>query len=209
MKLHTCPTLVADAVAHAFKHDVVVYIGRFQPFHTGHLVLLLQALALGQKVVVVLGSDSTERSLKNPLLSSERQHVITSSLSAHDAQRVMFAAVPDCHANVAWVEAVQAAVAACAPGAEKVALIGHFKDASSYYLNHFPAWRLESVERANSLDATAVRNVMFDTRRSLPARIAHLEGMVPAGALSFMRDWMQTPDFELLAHEHTQQLVAA
>jgi hypothetical protein len=76
-------------------------------------------------------------------------------------------------------------------------------------LNHFPAWRLESVERANSLDATAVRNVMFDTRRSLPARIAHLEGMVPAGALSFMRDWMQTPDFELLAHEHTQQLVAA
>ena len=209
MKLHTHPTLVAAAVARAFKHDVVVYIGRFQPFHTGHLVLLLQALALGKTVVVVLGSDSDERSLKNPLFAPERQEVIVRSLSTPDAQRVLFAAVPDFEDNAAWIAAVQDAVATCAPGAEKVALIGHFKDASSYYLNHFPGWSLESVERANSLDATAVRNVMFDRRRPLAARIQHLEGMLPAGALSFMHEWMQTPEFELLAHEHTSQLAAA
>jgi bifunctional NMN adenylyltransferase/nudix hydrolase len=209
MKLHTTPTLVAAAVARAFKHDVAVYIGRFQPFHIGHLVLLLQALALGKKVVVVLGSDSDERTLKNPLFAPERQHVIVTSLSAPDAQRVVFAAVPDFQDNAAWVAAVQAAVAEHAPGAEKVALIGHFKDASSYYLNHFPDWALESVERANSLDATAVRNVMFDQRRPLAARFEHLASMMPAGALPFMQDWMQTPDFELLAHEHTTQLAAA
>lgn len=209
MKLHTSPTLVAAAVASAFKHDVVVYIGRFQPFHTGHLVLLLQALALGKKVVVVLGSDSDERTLKNPLFAPERQHVIVSSLSAPDAQRVVFAAVPDFKDNAAWVAAVQSAVAEHAPGAEKVALIGHFKDASSYYLNHFPAWSLESVERANSLDATTVRNVMFDQHRPLAARLEHLASMMPAGALPFMQDWMQTPHFELLAHEHTSQLAAA
>ena len=209
MKLHTTPTLVAAAVAGAFKHDVIVYIGRFQPFHTGHLALLLQALALGAKVVVVLGSDSDERTLKNPLFAFERQQVIVSSLSAPDAQRVVFAAVPDFKDNAAWVAAVQAAVTEHAPGAEKVALIGHFKDASSYYLNHFPAWSLESVERANSLDATAVRNVMFDQRRPLAARLEHLAGMMPAGSLPFMQDWMLTPHFELLAHEHTSQLAAA
>lgn len=207
--LTTSPTLVAAAVASAFKHDVVVYIGRFQPFHTGHLALLLQALALGKKVVMILGSDSGERTLKNPLFAGERQQSIAGSLTAADAQRVVFSAVPDFRDNDAWVAAVRAAVAEHAPDGQKVALLGHFKDASSYYLNHFPAWSLESVERANELDATAVRNVMFDQRRPLAARIAQLQGMMPAGALAFMQDWMLTPDFEQLADEHSSQLAAA
>lgn len=203
------PTLVAAAVAGAFKHDVVVYIGRFQPFHLGHLALLLQALALGKLVVMILGSESHERTLKNPLFAGERQLSIAGSLTAADAQRVVFSAVPDFQDNDSWVAAVQDAVAAHAPGAQSVALIGHFKDASSYYLNHFPAWHLESVERANDLDATTVRNVMFDQRRPLAARREQLQGMMPAGALAFIEDWMLTPDFELLADAHSSQLAAA
>jgi bifunctional NMN adenylyltransferase/nudix hydrolase len=200
---------MAEAVNAAYPHDVVVYIGRFQPFHTGHLVLLLQALLLGVTVVVVLGSDSAERSLKNPLITAERAQQILSSLPAEYAQRVKFAAVPDFHDNSAWVAAVQDAVARAVPAAKKVALIGHFKDASSYYLNHFPDWQLESVERANELDATSVRNVMFDQTRTLADRHSTLQTMLPAGTLTFIQGWMTTPEFEVLAGEHSAQFTAA
>src|SRR6185312_17484078 len=48
------------------KADVAVLIGRFQPFHNGHAILLRRALETAPKVVVVLGSSFHARSSKNP-----------------------------------------------------------------------------------------------------------------------------------------------
>ena len=36
--------------------DVAVYVGRFQPFHLGHLALLKHALEIAPTVVLVIGS---------------------------------------------------------------------------------------------------------------------------------------------------------
>ncbi|KVP17098.1 adenylyltransferase/cytidyltransferase family protein [Burkholderia ubonensis] len=179
----------------SYAYDVVVYIGRFEPYHTGHHILVQQALALGRQVVLVLGSAGQMRSRKNPFYAAEREAMIAGSMAGADAQRLLFAPVPDFHDNAAWVEAVQLAVSVKAPGATRVALLGHFKDESSYYLNHFPAWQLESVERANELDATTVRNVMFDQARPLEDRLAQLKGMVPAGALAVIAPWMASEAF--------------
>ncbi|KWA84195.1 hypothetical protein WL29_22810 [Burkholderia ubonensis] len=185
-----------------YPYDVVVYIGRFEPYHTGHHALVQQALTLGRQVVMVLGSAGERRSRKNPFYAAERETMIAGSVDGGDAQRLLFAAVPDFTENAAWVEAVQLAVAARAPGATRIALIGHFKDESSYYLNHFPAWQLESVERANEIDATTVRNVMFDQSRALEARLATMQTMVPAGALAFIEQWLTTEAYLALAREH-------
>ena len=65
-----------------------VLIGRFQPFHLGHLALLQQALRTAQQVVVVLGSAFQARSPKNPFTWQERQSLILGSLPAQDAARV-------------------------------------------------------------------------------------------------------------------------
>ncbi|KVP96732.1 hypothetical protein WJ97_12695 [Burkholderia ubonensis] len=183
----------------SYPYDVVVYIGRFEPYHTGHHALVHQALALGRQVVLVLGSAGEPRSRKNPFFAAEREAMIAASVAGADAQRLLFTAVQDFGDNDAWVAAVHAAVESKAPGAARVALIGHFKDASSYYLNHFPSWRLESVGRANELDATTVRNVMFDHTRTLEARLQTLQDMVPAGALTFIKQWMTTEGFRTLA----------
>lgn len=190
-------------------YDAVVYIGRYQPFHTGHLALLLQALLMGATVIVVIGSAGAERSLKNPLLADERVSMISRALSPEMLARVRFVAVPDFQDNSDWVAAVQGAVSSQAPGAKSVALLGHVKDASGYYLNQFPGWCLERAERANELDATAVRQVLFDQTRTHEARFAQLQYMLPAGALDFIWEWMGTPDFEALADEHTALFAAA
>lgn len=189
--------------ANDYPYDVVIYIGRFQPFHLGHLLMLLRALRKGALVVLVLGSDSDERTLKNPLLALERALTVSLSLPVDAAGRVVFAAVPDFQSNDDWVTAVREAVARRVPeAASRIALLGHFKDESSYYLNHFPDWTLESVERVNELDATAVRNVLFDADLSAEARFKQLQEMVPAGVATFLQDWVTTDDYERLAAGH-------
>jgi bifunctional NMN adenylyltransferase/nudix hydrolase len=181
-----------------YQYDVVVYIGRFQPFHTGHLALVRQALAIGKKVVIVLGSAGEPSSLKNPLSAAAREAMIQACIVPEDAHRVLITAVADTNDMASWVADVHDAVARKAPGAASVALLGHFKDDSSYYLRDFPDWHLESVGRANELDATTVRNVMFDGSRALAARLADMQSMVPAGALEFLEQWMMTDPFRAL-----------
>jgi bifunctional NMN adenylyltransferase/nudix hydrolase len=188
-----------------YPYDVVVYIGRFEPYHNGHDALVLQALALGKWVVMVLGSDGAPSSLKNPLFADQRMVMIASCIAGDDVNRVLFAPVPDFGDNESWVAKVQEVVARAVPGAVRVALIGHFKDDSSYYLNFFPDWQLESVPRANDLDATTVRNVMFDQRRPLDERLAEMRDMVPAGALNFLEQWMTTAEYQSLADEYTKR----
>ena len=36
--------------------DTAVYIGRFQPVHSGHIALLARALASARQVIVIMGS---------------------------------------------------------------------------------------------------------------------------------------------------------
>ncbi|MCG8482154.1 MAG: adenylyltransferase/cytidyltransferase family protein, partial [Clostridia bacterium] len=38
------------------KFDFLVFIGRFQPFHLGHLAVIERALALSDQVIVLCGS---------------------------------------------------------------------------------------------------------------------------------------------------------
>jgi len=192
-----------------YKYDVIVYIGRFEPYHTGHDALVRLGLLLGKVVIIVLGSADEPRSRKNPLSALEREMMIAGCFTGADLKRLRFAAVADTGDNESWVAAVQAAVEQKAPGAARVALLGHFKDASSYYLNHFPTWHLESVSRANELDATAVRKVMFDENRTLDARIKQMQGMVPAGALAFLEQWMSTDDFRALAETEVAVVACA
>lgn len=52
--------------------DVAVLIGRFQPFHRGHVVLLQRALVSAPTVVLVLGSSFQARNAKNPFTWEER-----------------------------------------------------------------------------------------------------------------------------------------
>jgi len=49
-----------------YEYDLIVYIGRFQPFHVGHKAVLDDALKRSKRVVVVLGSADCARSPKIP-----------------------------------------------------------------------------------------------------------------------------------------------
>ncbi|KNZ34416.1 MAG: hypothetical protein AD742_01495 [Methylibium sp. NZG] len=91
--------------------DVSVYVGRFQPFHNGHLALLQRALSLAPLVVVVIGSAHQARTPKNPFTAAERAEMIHAALSPADRARVRMLPVRDHYDLPRWVSAVREGVA--------------------------------------------------------------------------------------------------
>ena len=179
-----------------------VLIGRFQPFHNGHLALLRQALSTAQQVVVVLGSAYQARSPKNPFTWQERAQLIHASLSAEDAQRVCCVPVRDYYDEPRWVQAVMAAVQSQVPAHTSIGLVGHFKDDSSNYLARFPGWTLISLPRQGDFDATPVRELYWNLAAQPEAHVwAQLERLLPTPVVHWLRAWQSTPEYTAMQAE--------
>ncbi|ARP93193.1 bifunctional nicotinamide-nucleotide adenylyltransferase/Nudix hydroxylase [Bordetella genomosp. 13] len=189
------------------RHDIAVYIGRFQPFHNGHLALLRQALGMAAHVAVVIGSAHQARSPKNPFTWQERADVIRLALPEADRTRVHFVPVRDYYDEARWVQAVHAGMAQLEselqlPAKAAVSLIGHFKDATSSYLRRFPGWELRAVERADPVDGAHIRDALFGASgHDIEAALAALRPLAPSTTLDFLRAWSALPFHADLARE--------
>lgn len=58
------------------KYDMLVFIGRFQPFHLGHKAVIDRALEISRQVLVLVGSANRSRSIHNPFTFDERAAII-------------------------------------------------------------------------------------------------------------------------------------
>ncbi|MBW2977353.1 nicotinamide-nucleotide adenylyltransferase [Candidatus Woesearchaeota archaeon] len=59
---------------------VGLYIGRFQPFHLGHLSVIKDALKQVDRIMIGLGSSQEGRTKKNPFTAKERSKMIKAAL---------------------------------------------------------------------------------------------------------------------------------
>jgi bifunctional NMN adenylyltransferase/nudix hydrolase len=177
--------------------DLAVLIGRFQPFHLGHLALLEHALRVAPRAVVVVGSAGSPRLVKNPFTESERIAAIRESLTPEQQARVGFITVRDYYDEPRWARAVKAAVARECQG--KITLVGFRKDDSSSYLSAFPEWAELQLPRQAAIDATSLRKLYFASDASAPP--AELVAAVPAPVAQFLKTFRASPDFERLRSE--------
>jgi bifunctional NMN adenylyltransferase/nudix hydrolase len=190
--------------------DAAIYIGRFQPFHNGHLALLQHALRIAPVAVVVLGSSHQARTPKNPFTWEERAEMVRLALPEADRERVLFLPVRDYYNEARWVDAVQRGVDALLaprdlPNAPAITLVGHFKDATSDYLRSFPSWTLGSVERVGRFDATGLRDAFFGSQGlDLDAALGALISQAPSTTVDFLKAWAALPHYPYLAEEWLQ-----
>lgn len=181
------------------KYDTLVLIGRFQPFHTAHLLLVQRATALADKVVFIVGSAHQPRTYKNPFTFEERKTMI------YEATRGMAGTLrfytepnPDSLYNdQAWAVRVQSLVAKHTLPGEKVGIIGHKKDPSSFYLDMFPQWGFEEVELLEPLDATDIRDLYF--KRDV--NMNFIRNVVPVTTYDFLNAFKETAEYEQVIRE--------
>jgi nicotinamide-nucleotide adenylyltransferase len=86
-----------------------LYVGRFQPFHLGHLDAIKEALREVDELVIVIGSAQYSHKLSNPFTAGERLVMIRHALQQAnvDLMRVWIVPVPDVHLHMLWVSAVE------------------------------------------------------------------------------------------------------
>lgn len=176
------------------QYHLAVYIGRFQPFHDGHLACVRQALALAEHLVVLVGSINRPRNIRDPFVYAERREMIEAALPADLRERVVVTGVADRLYNLpSWVAGVQTAVEAirgAVAGADAgITLVGHRKDHTSDYLDLFPQWAFSPVEALAMLSATEIREALFGAPETDLADTLAAQPL-PDGVKTYLCDWI-------------------
>lgn len=165
------------------KYDYGIVIGRFQPFHLAHQSLIQHAISLSEKVIVILGSARSASEVKNPFTPAMREEIIRACFPKENLE---FCAVRDYPYNDhVWTTEIQNVVNKIVEddGDDngKIAVVGFFKDRSSYYLNMFPQWDFEeyfsSDKKFLSIHASDIREKYFENndkwQSDVPETIRH------------------------------------
>lgn len=195
-----------------YQYDFLVFIARLQPLHVGHLNVIQSALALSNNVIVLVGSCNQPRTEKNPFTFDERRNMIYRSLEDLDSltrNRVDVVDLRDQKYNdQKWASSVQQQVSNSvrrnmihndieAQPEPKIGLIGHTKDESSYYLKMFPQWSLVEHELNEEINATDLRNLMFEGKS-----IKFLQGVLPPSVFKFIGEFTKTDEYITIKREY-------
>ena len=85
-------------------------IGRFQPFHLGHLEALQFALSKVDKLWLGLGSSNKPIEKSNPFSAEERKKMILSSIDDSMKNKITIYFIPDVDNHVKWIEKIDTIV---------------------------------------------------------------------------------------------------
>ena len=81
-----------------------LFMGRFQPFHLGHLKVIenIAAQEEADGIVIGIGSALDSHTLENPFTAGERIMMINNSITNIDTPMYLIA-IPDIYNNAVWV----------------------------------------------------------------------------------------------------------
>ena len=123
-----------------------------------------------------------------------------------DLSRIIIAPVCDwLYDESRWKEEVRSQVYQHAAIDASVAIIGHQKDASSYYLQYFPHWPHIAVGNYQGLSATNFRQYYF-TKAKIP-KAYMVSKTADQGSFKVLVDFTSTAEFQNLCQEY--QMVEA
>jgi len=147
-----------------------IFIGRFQPVHQGHIHALGIAASQVDKLYILVGSANQCRSIRNPWTFQERSSMLRAKL--HASRITNFEVIPlndYRYSNTQWMSDVRATAEHYDMGTPT--LFGHMKEGNDY-LTWFPDWKFKSIEAEYAVDATGIRNRMFDLKDpDMPATV--------------------------------------
>lgn len=86
-----------------------LYVGRFQPFHLGHLHAIKYILSEVDEVIIVIGSAQYSHRLDNPFTAGERVTMIRKALDEAEISPSRYWIIPirDMHIHMMWVAEVK------------------------------------------------------------------------------------------------------
>jgi len=195
------------------EFDYLVFIGRFQPLHNGHIHVINEALKKTEKLILLVGSSNIAPSPRNPFSFDQRKMMIEQAATRREIkagmERLLIEPIRDTPYNDRdWIVNVQKSVDRIiardcygkspeSKSSVRVGLTGLKKDSTSYYLKMFPDWDAVDVKaQYGTLSAT-------DIRRDFLRRAPHLPDthLCTASTKFFLQEFSLTEDFKWLLAE--------
>jgi len=182
-------------------HDLAVVIGRFQPFHNGHVELIKKAFEVAPHVLILVGSAHVPRDSRNPFTFAERFRMIEETFPTQIVCNISIQPLEDfLYNDNDWVIQVQNLVKEEVLNLQilesaKIAIVGHRKDDTSYYLDMFPEYDLIEFPNHEVLNSTTIRDIYFG------------KGMIPKDVMpnsteDYLAWFKLKSEYKLLVEEH-------
>lgn len=196
---------------HDEEYDLLVFIGRFRPFHLGHRRVVDIALRKAKKVLILVGSAYQPRRPRNPWTWEEVAQMVRASFPNVPKSKLLIRPMEDyTYRDEMWVASVQEevkdAISANFPGRQKrkIGLIGCSKDSSSYYLKLFPQWGNVNVRFLNPLNATDIRNRYFENVQPEMWWAAQGKGqmVLDPGVVEWLQNFREHPEYDNIRSYH-------
>jgi nicotinamide-nucleotide adenylyltransferase len=94
------------------KTERALIIGRFQPFHNGHLYLVKRILSECKEIIIAIGASQFNYTLSNPFTAGERVQMIHESLVENNMnlERIYVIPVSNSENNAIWLELLKSTV---------------------------------------------------------------------------------------------------
>ncbi len=182
------------------QYDTLVFIGRFQPVHKAHEEIIRRATLLAKQLIIIVGSAKQPRTYKNPWTSHERRMMmqnVCDSLNTGNCNIRIEENTDSIYNDQAWAARIQSIVRKHTELGDKVGIIGHKKDETSFYLDMFPQWKLEHVELIEPLHASNIRDLYFKKN----ANMNFLHTVLPQPVFRLLEGGMGSPDYEQIIRE--------
>ncbi len=188
-----------------------ILIGRFEPFHNGHLRNYSYAASIAEQVHFLIGSSDEPRTIKNPFTFQEREGMIKNIIG--ESSKVLgtlehnyrISPLHDYGYNDnMWIRGVQDAVAHqnfLTRSDDEIVILGHEKDESSWYLRAFPNWQYQPLNGyvdhgTHPIDATKIRELYFE------GMFDYMQGAVPVPVFNSLLEFSETPEYKTLVEEY-------
>ncbi len=192
------------------EFDLLVFVGRFQPFHNEHKRIIDIALQKSRNVLVLVGSAGKARTIRNPFTFYERRDMIRGAYDDNwdavdpegkeDRQLIIKPLYDKTYNEAAWIKQVQDIVKDTVLEIRStfdlrpnVGLIGASKDNTSYYLKMFPQYKSVNVDIQADVHATGIREDYIDTGR--------ISDDCPKSVFEFLMKFRHEDAYEQLARE--------
>ncbi len=150
------------------KYQLAVFIGRMAPLHDAHLENIKHAASIADNVLVILGSANAPRDERNPFTNDQREIMVYHATAGFtEPSNIRIELMNDMPSNDLWAaEIMRLANRHVGYVGNKIAIVGHKKDATSFYLDLFPTWDfIETGAKMHGDDemaATKIRELMFE-----------------------------------------------
>jgi bifunctional NMN adenylyltransferase/nudix hydrolase len=147
------------------EYALGVFIGRFQPFHMGHIFVASKALENVSRLLILIGSSFEPRSIRNPWTFEEREKMLRSCFSAEQNSRIICEPLIDIRYNdVLWITEVQRITYMHNESDQQIALIRYESEAESRdYTVLFPQWGYIGIEHELNNSGRDIRHELFSS----------------------------------------------